>query len=282
MKIKRVSYIGKPENQSVMFVAKKIEHLLNKLQEVEGCLVFVETGMEIPVSLQQKHLFVVSDKPQQAYFEYVSEIAADKQNQERMKTYQQVNGVWLGEDCEIGAGTIIEPGCVIGHGVKIGEHGTIKANSVIKNAVIGDYFLAQEGTRIGTDGFTMVKNDFNEIDRMPTLGSVVIEDHVEVGANSSISAGSAGQTILRSHVKIDALVYIAHDVEIKKNTQVAGNVTIGGFSQIGSSTFLGFAASIKNRVSIGNHCMIGMGAVILKNVDDHSVMVGNPAKKLIK
>ena len=111
----------------------------------------------------------------------------------------------------------IEPGCFIGHNVKIGDNARILYGSVIKNAVVGDNFLCNEYALIGANGFNMAEDlDGNKI-RIPSLGYVIIGNNVEIGAYNNISCGSGGDTIIEDWVKIDAHVHLGHDVHLKKN-----------------------------------------------------------------
>ncbi len=151
-------------------------------------------------------------------------------------------------------------------------------NSIIhkgKNVHIGEY------CSIGNDGFQYLE-DNGVLIKFPHYGDVIIEDDVEIGNNVCIDRGALSHTIIRKGVKIDNLVHIAHNCDIGENTMVVANAMIAGSVKIGKNCWISPSSSIKNQIKIGDNSLIGMGAVVLKDVEPHSVMVGNPAKLLRK
>lgn len=283
MKVTRVSYAGKPASNTAMYITKKVEHLVENLRDVSGCLVFIEENVIVPDDIFEKHQFVRTDNPQAAYAEYVNAIAGEKTAQEKERKYTLTDGYYyLGENVTIGKNAYIEPGVLIGHDVVIGDNAIIKANAVIKEAVIGDDFVACEGCKIGMFGFTMAKDNNGNNMRIPTLGKVEIGNHVEVGVNANISCGSGGNTIIEDYVKLDALVHVGHDVHIHKNAEIPAGVILGGYSDIGENVFIGINSAVRNRKTVGANAYIGMGTVVNKNVDGGIVAVGNPVRKLEK
>jgi len=279
--INGASYIGKPRDNTVMFIMKKIESQLSCLKDVYQCLVFHEEGMQIPEDLTVRHCFVSAANPQMEYARYVIALNEHRQKADRQMKYRLTDGgFYLGEDVSIGENAYIEPGCVIGHHVRIGKNAVILANTVIKNATIGDDFYVNENTAIGVNGFTMAKDEEGNVFRVPTMGKVVIGNHVEVGVLNNISCGSAGDTELHDHVKLDALVHIPHDIVIEENVEVPAGAIFGGFVHIESGVFVGVNSSVRNRVRIGKNAIIGMGAVVTKSVEPGAVVIGNPAKPM--
>src|SRR5690606_40897332 len=125
-------------------------------------------------------------------------------------------------------------------------------------------------------------SDVCSSDLMPHQGNVVIENDVEIGSNTCIDRAAQGSTVIGEGTKIDNLVHVAHGVKIGKHCLVVAGAVIGGSSVIGDYNFIEMNASIKEKVRIGNNCIIGASAVVLKDVEDNSVMVGNPAKLLRK
>lgn len=277
------SYIGKPQNNTAMYVTKKIQSQLISLQNASECLVFHEEGMEISQDLKKMHCFISSENPQLAYARFVIELNKSREEEDRTLKYTLTNeGYYLGQNVTIGENAYIEPNCVIGHHVTIGKNATILANTIIKNAIIGDNFLSNESAVVGVNGFTMFKDEDDNIYRIPTLGKVVIGNHVEIGALNNVSCGSAGDTILSDHVKLDALVHIPHDAYIEENVEVPAGAIFGGFVHIESGVFVGVNSSVRNRVRIGKNATIGMGAVVTKNVEPGTIVIGNPAKPMLK
>lgn len=272
-----VSYIGDPKSHTAMYVTKKIGDKLQALTNVEHCVVFVETGMEVSEKACNNNLIVFSDNPRLAYVRLATDLACMRRQEERKHAYRFKNGSYISESARIGAGVYIEPGCRIGHNVVIGDKAVLLTGTTINHAVIGDNFLSNEYAVIGANGFTMADDaDGNKI-RIPALGGVQIGDNVEVGAHDNISRGSAGDTILHDNVKLDAFVHIGHDAVIHNNVEVTAGAIVGGFDEIGENAFIGLNAILRNRIVIGRGVTIGMGAVVTKSVEDSVTVIGNPA-----
>jgi len=138
------------------------------------------------------------------------------------------------------------------------------------------------GTVIGCDGFGYVRQEDYSLIKMPHQGNVIIEEGVEIGSNTCIDRAAQGSTIIRKGTKIDNLVHVAHGVKIGEHCLIVAGAVLGGSCEIGDYTFIGMNACVKEKVKIGINCIIGAGAVVLKDVEDNSVMVGNPAKLLRK
>lgn len=276
-----LSYIGKPRSNTAVFITKKVEHLITALESVSECLVFAETGIAVPEQVNQRHAFKFSDRPQLDYAHFAALFAKEREEEESKISYiHHPNGYLISESAEIGENAIIEPGCVIGHGVKIGRNAKILYGAVICNAIIGDDFFCNEYAVVGSQGFTMVKDENDNNLRIPTLGRVIIGNNVEVGAHNNISCGSGNDTIIEDHVKLDAMVHVAHDDHLHRNVEVAAGTILGGFVEIGEKVFVGVNASVRNRINIGDEAYIGMGAAVMRTVGNGCKVAGNPAKTI--
>lgn len=276
-----VSYIGNPQTNTAMYITKKVEHLICELANKENCLVFAEKGIDIPEECSEKNCFVLSDNPRLAYVRYAETIWREYEKRERKRKYTLTEGgYYIGENVTLGEGTYIEPGCVIGHDVVIGKNATIYAGAVVKRAIIGDNFIANENCAVGANGYVLsIDEDGNRV-RIPTMGKVIIGNNVEIGALNNISVGTADNTIVEDFVKLDALVYVGHDSKLGYNVEIPAGVTVGGYCVMEAGAFAGFNSTIHNRIRIGKGSMIGMGATVLKSVDAHAVMVGVPARRI--
>lgn len=169
--------------------------------------------------------------------------------------------------------------CFIGDRVEVGEGTQIYNNVVIQHdVIIGHNCLIQSGAVIGEDGFGFLTRKDGTRERVVHLGKVIIEDNVEIGANTCISRGVMGDTIIGSGSKIDNLCHIAHNVKIGKNAFVVAHTMVGGSVNIGDNCWVA-SAVIRNGISINEGVMVGLGAVVVKDVEAGSVVVGNPAKK---
>ncbi len=185
--------------------------------------------------------------------------------------------VQLGENISIGENVVIEDGCIIGDNVVI-DHGTV----IKRKTQIGNYVTVGCNCVIGGCGCGYEKNESEMYELIPHIGNVILEDYIEIGQNNCIDRAVLGSTIVHKNVKTDNHVHIAHGVEIGENTILTAHVMIAGSTRIGQNVWVGPSVAIINNVKIGNGAYIGLGAVVIRDVLDNTVVVGNPAKELVK
>ena len=277
-----VSYIGAPKDNTAMYISKKIADKIGVLRDYQNCLVFAQAGIEVDEAIKKKNAIVFSDNPQLAYARFAMDYVKWHEKAEAKMSYKYVNGSYISESAVIGDDVYIEEGCHIGHNVVIGNDAKLLKGCVIRNARIGDGFIANEYAVVGANGFTMATDEHDNKIRIPSLGGVLIGDNVEIGAHDNVSRGSAGDTILENNVKLDAFVHIGHDACLKKNVEVTAGAIVGGFDIIGENVFLGLNVTLRNRIAIHSDTTIGMGAVVTKNIEVQDTVVGNPAKHFEK
>lgn len=274
------SYIGCPKEHTVMYISKKVGYLINNLKNMHCCLVFAEHGLEIDDEIKKGNCIIYSGNPQFSYAKFANDFAERKRKLDAERKYILTEkGYYIGENVHIGENAFIEPMCLIGHDVSIGNNAFIASGSIIKNAVIGDNFVCNENAVIGSSSFTMCEDEKGNKYRIPSMGRVVIGNYVEVGACDNIVVGGCGDTVIEDYVKIDALIHIAHDVCIHRNAELTAGAIVAGFVDIGERSFLGINSSIRNRIRTGEDAFIGMGAVVVKDVEPEKVVVGNPARE---
>lgn len=171
----------------------------------------------------------------------------------------------------------------IGKDVEIGDNVVIKNNVSIESKVkIGDGTLVHSGVVIGTDGYGYFKNSNGENIRVPHFGGVVIGKNVEIGANTCIDRGTLQNTQIGNNVKIDNLCHIAHNVIIEDNVSVIALSMIAGSVILKANSYIAPSASIRNQLTIGENSIVGLGAVVVKEVEDNVVVAGVPAKVIRK
>jgi UDP-3-O-[3-hydroxymyristoyl] glucosamine N-acyltransferase len=166
---------------------------------------------------------------------------------------QLAANVAIGAGAEIGQGTRIGPGSAIGAGVTIGRDCDIAANVTITHAHVGDQVMILPGAQIGQPGFGFVSSAAGHI-KTPQLGRVIVQDKVEIGANTAIDRGALGDTVIGEGTKIDNLVQVGHNVRIGRNCFVISLVGIAGSAEIGNSVVLA------GQAGVGDHSRIGDGA----------------------
>jgi UDP-3-O-[3-hydroxymyristoyl] glucosamine N-acyltransferase len=197
----------------------------------------------------------------------------------------------LGQNCYVGAFAYVGENVKIGNNVKIypqvyiGDNTIVGDNCILfsgvkiyKDCVIGNNCTLHASTVIGSDGFGFAPNSENNYAKVPQIGNVVIEDHVEIGSNSSVDRATLGSTIIRKGVKIDNLVQIAHNVEIGENTVIAGQTGIAGSTKIGKNCMIGAQVGINGHIKIADGVKIAGQAGVASAIEKEGEIVqGSPA-----
>lgn len=186
---------------------------------------------------------------------------------------------YIGENCIIGDGCSVYPHVYIGDNTKLGKDCTINPSvSIYHDCVVGNGCIIHAGTVIGSDGFGFAPQSENEFMKIPQLGNVVLEDHVEIGANVAIDRATMGSTIIHNGVKLDNLIQIGHNVEVGEYTVMAGQTGIAGSTKIGKNCMLGGQVGIAGHIKIANGTKIGAQAGILSDIkEENTIILGSPA-----
>lgn len=188
-------------------------------------------------------------------FAYISDFAVIGKN---VKLYPQV---FVGDNVIIGDNTILYPGVKIYAGCRIGSDCILHA-----------------GVVIGADGFGFAPNENGPYTKIEQIGNVIIEDFVEIGANTTVDRATMGSTILRKGVKLDDQIMIAHNVEIGENTVMAAQSGVAGSSKVGKNCVLGAQVGISGHLVIGDNVKLGGKAGVMTNIPDNSTMIGAPVQ----
>ncbi|MCK5647428.1 MAG: UDP-3-O-(3-hydroxymyristoyl)glucosamine N-acyltransferase [Gammaproteobacteria bacterium] len=179
--------------------------------------------------------------------------------------------VVIGEGSQIGDNVRLHAGCSIGDNVKIGHGTVLYANtSIYANVVMGEKCIVHSGAVIGSDGFG-IANDNGQWFKVPQLGTVIIGNNVEIGANTTIDRGAIEDTVIENGVKLDNLIQIAHNVRIGENTAIAGCVGIAGSSTIGKHCAIGGGSGILGHLTIADHVHITATSLVTKSIKDAGV-----------
>ena len=186
-------------------------------------------------------------------------------------------GAVIGPRAEIGAGTIIGPTAVIGPEVRVGRDCVIGAGSTVVHALIGDRVIIHAGVRIGQDGFGYVLGPGGH-GKVPQVGRVIIQDGVEIGANSTIDRGAIRDTVIGEGTKIDNLVQIAHNVEIGRHCILAAYTGISGSCTIGDYVMMGGRVGITDNITVGTGAMIAAGSGVMSHIPAGEKWGGMPAQ----
>ncbi len=184
----------------------------------------------------------------------------------------------IGDDVVLGDGVKVFPGCVIGDGVRIGQGTVLHAGvRVYAKCVIGADCLLHSGAVIGADGFGFNTDAEGRYVKMPQIGNVVIEDGVEIGANTTIDRATMGSTVIRTGVKLDNLIQVGHNVEIGAHTVIAAQTGIAGSTKVGAHCMIGGQVGIAGHLTIGNRVRIAAQSGIGASIADGETVQGSPA-----
>ena len=196
----------------------------------------------------------------------------------------------IGENCYIGDFAVVEAGAVVGDGAKIypqcyvGDNVKVGANTTLyvgvkiyEGCLVGANCILHAGSVIGADGFGFAPNAEGGFDKIPQLGNVIIEDNVEIGANTCIDRAKTDSTIIRKGVKLDNLIQIGHNVQVGENTVSSAQSGIAGTTKVGANCFIAGQVGIADHVVVGDRVKIGAKSGVDKNVPDDEIRYGNPA-----
>ncbi len=272
-----LSFLANPKYEQYIYTTKSSVVLVNRSftpsAALEVTLIRVDNAYEAFASLLR---LVAGSKPARKGIDPTAVIDPDAS---------------IGSDVYIGAYAVISAGCSVGDGCSVYPHVYLGDNTklgercilypgvkIYHDTVLGKECIIHAGAVIGSDGFGFAPQSESEFMKIPQLGNVILEDHVEVGANSAIDRATMGSTIIRSGVKIDNLVQIGHNVEIGENTVMAGQSGVAGSSKVGRNCMFAGQTGIAGHLKIADGTRVGAQAGIAGDIkQENSVYLGSPA-----
>lgn len=184
----------------------------------------------------------------------------------------------IGENVVIGDNVKIYPNSFIGDNVTIGSHTTLFSGvKIYSDCVIGSHCFINSAAVIGADGFGFSPDETGAYQKVPQIGNVIIEDHVDIGAATTIDRATLGSTVIKKGVKLDNQIQVAHNVVIGENTVIAAQTGIAGSAKIGSNCQIGGQVGVAGHIVIGNNVKIQAQSGIGHNIKDNEVLQGSPA-----
>ncbi|HRD52326.1 MAG TPA: UDP-3-O-(3-hydroxymyristoyl)glucosamine N-acyltransferase, partial [Flavobacteriales bacterium] len=185
---------------------------------------------------------------------------------------------YVGDNVELGDGAKVFPNCFIGDGTRIGEGARIHAGvKVYHQTLIGARCVIHSGAVVGSDGFGFVPDSNGVYEKMPQVGNVVLEDDVEVGANTTIDRATIGSTVIKQGTKLDNLVQVGHNAVIGRHNVIVAQTGIAGSSTVGDHNQIGGQVGIAGHLSIGNRVRIAAQSGIGSDIADGRTVQGSPA-----
>ena len=271
--VSTVSPIGEASSESVTFCNKKASEDLQMVRNSKAGVVICSDDLRFTDDdFKDKTLILVSN-PRLVFMRIMRRhfVGAMK--------YGISPQAVIDEGAKIHPSVYIGPNSYIGR-CEIGKNTVIYGNVYIYlGTVIGRNVLINAGVIIGGEGSGFERNRKGEFEKFPQIGGVIIEDDVEIGANTSIPRGAMSDTIIGQGTKIGHLCNIGHGVVIGKHCFIATHSCVGGSSRVGDYSQVSLGACIRNGVEIGKNVVVGMGAVVTKSVGDGKVVFGVPAKE---
>lgn len=270
-----LSFLSNPKYTQYLYTTESSIVLVNDdlslEHEVSATLVRVPNAYEAVAKLLQIY---DSMRPKKSGIDPLASIAASAKIGE---------GVYIGafacigEGVVVGKGTQIYPHVVIGDGVEIGEGCLLYPNVTVYQGVkMGNDVTIHGGSVIGADGFGFAPGT-EGYDKIPQIGTVVIEDHVEIGANTCVDRSTMGQTIIHKGVKLDNLIQVAHNCEIGENTVMSAQVGMAGSTKIGQWCMVGGQAGFAGHIHVADKTFVGAQCGVISNTKGNEQLIGSPA-----
>lgn len=181
---------------------------------------------------------------------------------------------YLGENVKVGNNTKIFPQAYLGDNVTVGDNSIIHPGvKIYHDCKVGSHVIIHSGTVIGSDGFGFAPQADGSYKKIPQIGNVVIEDHVEIGSNTSIDCATVGSTIIRSGAKIDNLIQVGHNVEVGNNTVIAAQAGISGSTKIGKGVIIGGQAGLAGHINVADNVKINGQSGVNKSVKTAGIVI---------
>ncbi len=262
------------QENTVVFAKKYKESFLPLLNARPGILAIVTEDYKDKINCS----YILSANPRLDFIKTLSHFFAPDVPSGRIH-----QSAIIEDGAQISSEAVIGPNCFVSAQSKIGARTVLHANVVLDNTVIiGSDCEIKSGAVLGQSGFGFERDALGHPNKFPHFGRVIVGDNVSVGANTAIDRGTLGDTIIEDNVKIDNLVHIAHNCHIQEGAFVIAGTILGGGTQIGKNCWIAPNVSVKEQTVIHENALVGLGAVVLKEVEAGKVVVGNPAKELIK
>ena len=253
-----------PEDLSFLDNKKYKDEFVNSL--AGACIVSSKMATLAPEGMK----VLISENPYKSYA-----LAAQYFYPEMVKPFVSERAA-IDPSAKIGEGCVIEAGAVIGENVEIGDHCQIGANAVISHSIIGNHVRVYPGVCIGQDGFGFAIDTSGHV-KVPQLGRVIIQDHVQIGANTTIDRGAGPDTVIGKGTWIDNLVQIGHNVKIGKGCIIVAQVGISGSTVIEDFVAIGGQGGVAGHLRIGQGAQIAAQSGIMRDVPAGAEMMGYPA-----
>lgn len=271
-----LTFLSNPKYNPYLYTTKASIAIVNKSfeaeKEIDTTLIKVEDAYAAFSKVLEFYDQVKKNKSGREMPHFIAESA-------KIGTDEYIGAfAYIGNNVTIGNNVKIYPGVYICENVTIGDNSTVFAGAKIhSDTVIGKYCVIHAGAIIGSDGFGFAPDKEGKYNKIPQIGNVIIEDHVDIGAATTIDRATLGSTIIREGVKLDNQIQVAHNVEIGAHTVIAAQTGIAGSSKIGNNCMIGGQVGIVGHITVGNNVRVQAQSGITKSVKDNEIIQGTPA-----
>ena len=273
----RPASLNNPRDHAVMFISAGYMDRTDAFRKCKDCLIFWPAKAAVPVDIAEQHAVCAVENTRNGYCGFFRD--NNISYYPPVEDFEVADGAYIARTAKIGKNCRILPGAYIGGEVELGDNCYIGAGTKLVGEIhIGNNVVIRENSVIGADGLSTDRDENGRALTMPQFGGVIIEDDVQIGALTVIARGAIDNTILKRGSKIDNSTFISHNVTLGEDTFVVGESIMFGSSSTGKQVFISGNSTIRDGRHIGNKAVVGMGSVVVKNVEDGAVVKGNPAK----
>lgn len=272
-----LSFLANPKYEHYIYTTQSSIVLVNKTfkaeKEIETTLIRVEDAYQALAQLLEMY---EQSKPQKTGIEEPSFVSKSSKLGEKIYIGAFA---YIGSNVQVGNNVKIYPHSYVGDNVVIGDNTILNSGvKIYEGCKIGAECIFHSGVVIGGDGFGFAPSSANNYKKVPQVGNVVIEDHVEIGSNTCVDRATMGSTIIRKGVKLDNLIQVAHNVEIDENTVIASQTGIAGSTKIGKNCMIGGQVGFAGHLTITDEVKVAAQSGLGKNIKKVGTVVqGSPA-----
>jgi len=283
-----IATLAERQDRALYFLNRPVsDAILQELAQLQGCVFLAKAGLDT-YGLAQRNSVLENPNPRLAIARvllFVEENGRCRRSQRdrEISCDARISPLAAVEGCvHIAAGVRVEPFCLIGDGVALGQGTIVRTGArLIGDVTVGEGCVIGANAVIGGGGFGIDRDEQGRNVRVPQLGGVRIGSQVEIGALSTVCSGTIGPTAIADHVKIDDHVHVAHNARVGRNCVITAGVVIGGSATVGEDTWIGLQAIIRDGISVGNGCLLGMGVMVSETLPDNAIVAGSPSRAVV-
>ena len=269
-----ISFLSNPKYTSYIYDTQSSIVLVNKdfepEREIKATLIKVDNAYE---SLAKLMTLYEQSHPKRTGIDPLAYVAPTAKIGENVYL---APFACVGDHAEVGDNTELHPHATVGRNAKVGKNCILYTNSnVYHDCIVGDNCILHSGSVIGADGFGFAPTP-NGYDKIPQIGIAILEDDVEIGANTCVDRATMGATIIRKGVKLDNLIQVAHNVEIGSNTVIASQTGFAGSTKVGEWCMFGGQVGIAGHIKIGDKVNLGAQSGVPGSIKSGQSLIGTP------